>query len=80
MKQRVNLTLDPVTYKVLRVMAAEEGTSMSEIVRKFITGERSILTGKKAEKFLKEEGYELDEENAKEINVDELQRTGEDAE
>lgn len=45
MKNRVNLTLDDTTYKMLRVMAAEEGVSMSLIVTEFLHGTRQNYPG-----------------------------------
>lgn len=45
MKRRVNLTLDETAYRMLRVMAAEEGISMSQVVTEFLHGARQNYPG-----------------------------------
>lgn len=69
MKRRVTLFLEEDTYRILRVMAATEGKSMTEVVEMFLLGERSIVTDEKKIKELTK-GYKEDKTKEKVFKKD----------
>lgn len=74
MKNRVQLNLEDTPYKLLRVIAAEDNKSMSEVVEDFLMGETRTVAGEaEAMKELDRLGYEEDEvAKAEDIDVDTL--------
>lgn len=60
MSNRVTLRLEDVPYKLLRVMAAEENLSMSQIVTEFLVGDRQVISDEKEqERILEKNNLEL---------------------
>lgn len=70
-KRRVTLFLEETAYRALRVMAATEGTSMTNIVEDFIMGNRqNISDPKEIKRIEKENNIEVDDKKAQVFKKD----------